>query len=337
MFQVLVAEDELWIRDAVAEMVEKLSPQFRVAGEASGGEEAWNFIQEHWPSIVITDIMMPNKNGLWLSEQIYLANVPLVTIIVSGYDNFQYAKQVMRFGVTEYLLKPVDEEELHAALNRSVRKLEAMAETREEVLNIQRFVENLSEMSQQAARAALKTLLSSILRLQGTTPGTRKSLLAILASKCNELLQSFNPRHTIVPLTADDEPGIHAYFAGLMEEWLIMYPQTADNQGNSAIRRVREYIDTHYFENFTLARLADMSHMSVSHFSVLFKKSTGHTCLNYLNLVRIAKAKELLQEPDLKIYEIADMAGYSSLPYFNRIFKQIVTITPVEYRKRLGL
>lgn len=61
MFQVLVAEDELWIRDAVVEMVEKLNPKFSVAGEASNGEEAWNFINEHWPSIVITDIMMPKK------------------------------------------------------------------------------------------------------------------------------------------------------------------------------------------------------------------------------------------------------------------------------------
>ncbi|MCL6459618.1 MAG: AraC family transcriptional regulator, partial [Gorillibacterium sp.] len=101
--------------------------------------------------------------------------------------------------------------------------------------------------------------------------------------------------------------------------------------------QVCEYIDAHYYENFTLARMADMSHMSVSYFSMLFKKTTGQTFLNYLNLVRLQKAKELLREPDLKIYEIADMAGYTSLPYFNRIFKQIVQITPVEYRRRLGL
>lgn len=337
MFQVLVAEDEVWIRDAIAEMVERLQPQFNVVGEVGNGEEAWDFIQEQWPSIVITDIMMPHKNGLWLSEKIFEANLPLVTIIISGYDNFQYAKQVMRYGITEYLLKPVDEEELHGALKRSVKRLEGMAEIREGVLNIQRFVEHLSEMGQQAVHTELKKLLTSILKLNETTLSMRKSLLAILSSKLNGLLQVFNPKHSYIPLTANDEPGINKYYADLLDELLLIDPQYAGPHVNASIKKICEYIDSHYFENFSLMRLAEMSHMSVSHFSMLFKKTTGQTCLNYLNLVRITKAKELLQEPDLKIYEIADMAGYSSLPYFNRIFKQIVTITPVEYRRRLGL
>jgi two-component system response regulator YesN len=338
MFQVLVAEDEVWIRDAVAEMVERLTPHFCVAGEVSNGEEAWNFIREHWPSILITDIMMPHKNGLWLSEQIYEAHLPLVTIIVSGYDNFQYAKQVMRFGITEYLLKPVDEEELHAALKRSVKKLEEMSEIHEGVLSIQRFIERMSEVGQQSMLLPeLKTLLASILKIKGTTPSMRKSLLAILSTKLNELLQAVDPHHSFKPLTADDEQGVLKHFADLLDEWLLILPQYTDHHVNASIKKVCEYIDVHYFDNFSLARLAEMSHMSISHFSMLFKKTTGHTCLNYLNLVRITKAKELLQEPDLKIYEIADMVGYSSLPYFNRIFKQIVTVTPVEYRKRIGL
>ncbi|MCR8633065.1 response regulator [Paenibacillus radicis (ex Xue et al. 2023)] len=337
MFQVLVAEDELWIRDAVAEMVDKLSPHFTVAGEVSNGEEAWDFIQEHWPSIVITDIMMPHKNGIWLSEQIYQANLPLVTIVVSGYDNFQYAKQVMRFGITEYLLKPVEEEELHAALKGAVKKLEGMKEIHEGVLHIQRFVEHMSEMNKPTVLTELKELLASFLYLRATTPGMSKSLFAILSAKLNGLLQAYDQRHVFIPLIADDEVGIHEHFAKLTDEWLLVYPQYTNHHVNSSIKKVQDHIDIHYFENFSLARMADRAHMSVSHFSMLFKKATGQTCLNYLNKVRITKAKELLKEPDLKIYEIADMVGYSSLPYFNRIFKQIVTITPVEYRKRIGL
>ncbi|TDF98724.1 response regulator transcription factor [Paenibacillus piri] len=337
MFQVLVAEDEQWIRDAVAEMVDRLAPHFTVVGEASNGEEAWDFIQEHWPSIVITDIMMPHKNGIWLSEQIYQANLPLVTIIVSGYDNFQYARQLMRFGISEYLLKPVDEEELQAALKRSVKKLEGMTEIHEGVLQIQSFVEHLSEKNQSTVLHELKALLTSILNMRVTSPGMRKSLLAILSAKLNGLIQAYDERYAFLPLTADDEAGIRKHFAVLMDDWLLVYPQYTNHHVNSSIKRVQEHIDIHYLENFSLARMADIARMSISHFSMLFKKTTGHTCLNYLNMVRIAKAKELLQDPDLKIYEIADKVGYSSMPYFNRIFKQIVTITPAEYRKRIGL
>jgi two-component system response regulator YesN len=337
MFQVLIAEDEIWIRDAVAEMVERLAPQFNVAGEVGNGDEAWNFIQEHWPSIVITDIMMPHKNGLWLCEKIHQAHLPIVTVVVSGYDNFQYAKKVMRYGVTEYLLKPLDEEELHGALKRSIQRLEGMTEIHEGVMNIQKFVEHLPEMSQHTVQSELQTLLTSIFKLKVTTPSSCKSLFAILSSKLSELLQAFSPQQAYKPFVPDDEQSIRKHFTDLIQAWILIYPQYADHSGNASIKRVCEYIDIHYFENFALARLAEMSHMSVSHFSMLFKKTTGQTCLNYLNLIRIRKAKELLKEPDLKIYEIADMVGYSSLPYFNRIFKQIVTITPVEYRKRMGL
>ncbi|MCU6790803.1 MULTISPECIES: response regulator [Paenibacillus] len=337
MFQVLIAEDEIWIRDAVAEMVERLAPQFNVAGEVGNGDEAWSFIQEHWPSIVITDIMMPHKNGLWLCEKIDQAHLPIVTIVVSGYDNFQYAKKVMRYGVTEYLLKPLDEEELHGALKRSIQRLEGMSEIHEGVLNIQKFVEHLPEMSRHTVQSELNNLLTAIFKLKLTTPSYRKSVFAILSSKLNELLQAFGTQQTHMSLATEDEQAIRKHFTDLIQAWILIYPQYADQSGNASIKRVCEYMDVHYFENFALARLAEMSHMSISHFSMLFKKTTGQTCLNYLNLIRIRKAKELLQEPDLKIYEIADMVGYSSLPYFNRIFKQIVTITPVEYRKRMGL
>ncbi|MCZ8516072.1 response regulator [Paenibacillus filicis] len=337
MFQVLVAEDELWIRDAIVEMVEKLHPEFSVAGEASNGEEAWNFINEHWPSIVITDIMMPKQTGLWLIEQIYQLNLPVVVIIVSGYDNFQYAKQAMRYGISEYLLKPVDEEELHSALNRSTKRLEYMSEVHDGYLIIQQFIEQLPEMSQKVMLHELNSILAYILKQRAASPSKAKSLLTIFNTKLSELFQAMFPQYTPTPFTGEDEQTIRKHFVGLMDTWLITSPKYESQQFKNSIKKVCDYIDAHYYENFTLVRLADMSHMSVSYFSMLFKKTTGQTFLNYLNLVRLQKAKELLKEPDLKIYEIADMVGYTSLPYFNRIFKQIVTITPVEYRKRLGL
>ncbi|WNR43025.1 response regulator transcription factor [Paenibacillus roseipurpureus] len=337
MFQVLVAEDELWIRDAVVEMVESMHPQFHVVGEASNGEEAWNFINEHWPSIVITDIMMPKKTGLWLIEQIYELNLPVVVIVVSGYDNFQYAKQAMRYGITEYLLKPVDEVELQSALNRSTKRLEQMTELHEGYLTIQSFIEQLPEMSPKTLSQQINSLLTLILKQRAVSPSKVKSLLTILSMKLNELFQAMIPEFAPTPLTEEDEQGIRKHFTGLLDMWLIASPKYEAQQYKNSIKQVCDYIDSHYYENFTLARLADMSHMSVSYFSLLFKKTTGQTFLNYLNEVRLQKAKELLQEPDLKIYEIADMVGYTSLPYFNRIFKQIITITPVEYRKRLGL
>lgn len=337
MFQVLVAEDEVWIRDALVEMIDKLNPQFTVIGDVSNGAEAWDFIQENWPSIVVTDIMMPRNNGLWLSEKIYEMNLPIEVIIASGYDNFQYAKQAMRFGIHEYLLKPIDETELHGALQRAVKRLEGMLEMRESILKIQQYIDKFQGFGQQKQLQEMNSLVAHILRIKTKSPAAGKSLLSILSNKLNELLQGMNPTHTFIPLKEHEEKSIHKYFHDLVEMWIMAYPAYSNQNVHAVIEKVCEYIENHYYDDFSLTKLAERAHLSVSYFSTLFKKVKGQTCLNYYNQVRMDKAKELMLEPDLKIYEVANMVGYNSMPYFNRLFKELVGMTPIDYRKRLGV
>ncbi|TBL74601.1 response regulator transcription factor [Paenibacillus thalictri] len=336
MFQVLIAEDELWIRSAIGEMVEKLSPEFHVVGEVGNGEEAWNFIQEHWPAILITDIMMPRQNGLWLAEQIYEHELPMSTIIVSGYDNFQYAKQAMRFGIFEYLLKPLNVDELHESLRRSARRLAGMTDTRDTIGRIQQFADALPDLSQAELLEQIDSLVNDTFALK-TPPGIRTNLLSSLSSRLNEFLRGIDPQFGGMPLAAEGEEAIRHHFHQLIDRWMDMVPQYGNQNVKLAIRRVRDHIDKHYTHNYSLPEAAEMAHLSVSHFSSLFKKSTGLTYLNYVNQLRIEKAKELLLAPEVKIYEVADQVGFTSLPYFNRVFKQLVGTTPLEFRKRRGI
>lgn len=333
MIEVLIAEDELWIRNAIGEMVEKLRSDFHVAGEVGNGEDAWEFIQANWPTILITDIMMPRKDGLWLAEQISVHELPMVTIIVSGYDNFQYAKQAMRHGISEYLLKPVNEAELHEALRRSVRRLDGMSDTRETISRIQKFSETLPDLAQMDLVQHIDSLVNDTMKLK-VPARMQTSLLHLLSSRLNELLQGVDPGFPGYPLTAEREEEVRRHFHGLIDAWIELSPQYGSQHVKMAIRRVCEHIDKHYAHNLSLPEAAEMAHLSVSHFSSLFKKSTGLTYLNYVNQLRIQKAKELLLVPETKIYEVADQVGFVSLPYFNRVFKQLVGTTPLEFRKR---
>jgi two-component system response regulator YesN len=337
MFEVLIAEDEVWIRSAIVKMVEKLGPQFRVVGETDNGEEAWEFIGKHWPTILITDIMMPGKDGLWLAGQIYERQLPMVTIIASGYDNFQYAKQAMRYGITEYLLKPINEEELHGALTRSVERLESTSDVRETIGRIQEFMDSLPDYTQQDLLRNIDELVQQTLKLKAVAPGIRRSLLEMLSAKLGELLQGIDAEFHPVQLPEGGEKELRRHFHTLMEKWILLYPQFTSHHVKSAIRRVCDYIEHNPAHNLPLAEAAEMVHLSASHFSALFKKSTGMTYLNYVNQVRIEKAKELLLVPELKVYEVAEKAGFATLPYFNRVFKQSLGVTPLEYRKRLGV
>lgn len=66
-----------------------------MVGEARNGADAWSLIHDVWPTILVTDIMMPDTDGIWLIQQIEEQMLPIVTIVVSGHDDFEYARQAI--------------------------------------------------------------------------------------------------------------------------------------------------------------------------------------------------------------------------------------------------
>jgi two-component system response regulator YesN len=119
MHKVLVVDDEAYVRKGLLELVEWSEMKLTIVGEARNGKEALGLIQELKPDLVITDIRMPAIDGL---ELIRLVNEdgrykPLF-IIISGYHDFNYARQALRYGVRDYILKPIDEEELASTLRK---------------------------------------------------------------------------------------------------------------------------------------------------------------------------------------------------------------------------
>ncbi|WP_044481127.1 response regulator transcription factor [Paenibacillus antibioticophila] len=130
MMNVLLVDDEPWVIEGLRTMVNWMDHGFQVCGEASNGPDAFRMIQELGPELVLTDINMPVINGLELIEQSnrVMARPPKF-IILSGYDNFNYALTAMHQRVAEYLLKPIDEEEIEAVLVRLRRRIMEELET----------------------------------------------------------------------------------------------------------------------------------------------------------------------------------------------------------------
>lgn len=119
MLQVLLVDDEPWVLEGLRTMVNWEKHGFRVCGEALNGPEALVKMQELRPEVVVTDIHMPVISGLELIERSRrLLAKPPKFVILSGYDDFNYALTAMRQRVAEYLLKPIDEDEFGAILDR---------------------------------------------------------------------------------------------------------------------------------------------------------------------------------------------------------------------------
>jgi two-component system, response regulator YesN len=337
MYHVLVVEDELLIRDAIVEMVQQMDG-FKVTGEASGCEEGWRLIQELWPTVLITDIQMPDKDGLELIGRIRNHRLPVVSIIISGHDSFPYAQNAIRLNVSEYLLKPISEKELHAALSRSVSRLETLTEHNQILLDIQSFVDQLHQFEPVQLFERADRLLNAILGQRTWDKGVKMSYLRIFMGKLVEYVKVIHTDFEEASLPEDlNGHQVRQVFHDLLHEWVRRYPQFANNNMRLVIKRACEYIQTHLQEELTLKQMADYSNLSASYFGVLFKQYSGKSFVNYVNQIRIEKALEYLRNSDKKIYEIAEEVGFASLPYFNRVFKHVWNVTPNEYRKGLGL
>ncbi|UQZ80931.1 putative response regulatory protein [Paenibacillus konkukensis] len=336
MYHVLVAEDEVWIRNAIVEMIERFDLGFKVVAQASDGMEAWNLINQCWPNVVITDIVMPQLDGLSLLQKCDEYHISMVPIVISGYENFKYAQQAMRYGATEYLLKPVPAEDLKRALTRSVERLQQFHSNHEPLHKIQHFIETMEMMNHQQLVKDAVQLILYIGKMKADTR-VKSGLYRIFANKLNDQLDSVIRNYRKLPLDNDkDAEAIQSYFVKLLEEW--SRHQHRDEQKNRALlKKVNEYVQKNYHKDITLSQIADYTDLSISRFCVLFKMNSGDSFINYVNMFRIEKAKHLLLDTDLKVYEVADMVGFSSLPYFNRLFKSVANQTPNEYRRSLGL
>ena len=206
MKKVLLVEDENLIRRGLKFQMDWTAVNCVVAGEAASGQEGLEQIQNLQPDIVITDIRMPDMDGLEMLAA-GQAECPFDAIIISGYSEFEYAQQAIHLGVSEYLLKPANLNNRYAA-----------------------------------------TML--------------------------------------------------------------------------------QYIQQHYAEHISLTDLSQELNISCTHLNAKFKGETGYTFHDFLNYYRICKAVELQKQRNYKLYEIAELVGFSDYKYFNKVYKRYVGYAP---------
>lgn len=252
MLTVAVIDDNYPVRKGLSHKINSLSDDFSVIGDAGDSVEGLSLILSKRPQIVVTDIRLPGSTGLSMIKEIYRTYHPQV-IVISGYAEFEYAREALSLGVIAYLVKPVVEEELKEALNKAAA--------------------NLTGEAASAKAAAL--------------------------GKPSEEYENAG--------------AIKSYYAG----------------------KVVDYIEKHYTENLKIGNIAEELALSESYLSRTFREETGFTITDYRTCYSIAMAACLLENPELKVYEVAEKTGYSDQRYFSRIFRQRVGLTPLEYREMI--
>lgn len=124
MYKLLIVDDEVRIRTGLSSLIEWEVYGIEISGLAEDGLKAYQHIKSESPDIVLVDISMPNMTGIELIELCSHLDSPPKFIILSGYDDFEYLRKAIQLGAIDYLLKPVDEDELIHAVSSCLKVLE---------------------------------------------------------------------------------------------------------------------------------------------------------------------------------------------------------------------
>ena len=157
MYKVFLADDEIVVREGIRNNFPWEQTDFVLTGEAPDGEMALSMIQDIKPDILITDIRMPFMDGLELCRAVSATMPWIYIIILSGYDDFAYAREAISLGVKEYLLKPVSGQELLQVLNHQA---ECIREDKRQQANLRTYRDQLASSGQLLKQRLLTDLIS---------------------------------------------------------------------------------------------------------------------------------------------------------------------------------
>ncbi len=137
MYRILIVDDEPAGLNHVRMILQKKCPQYKIIGSANNGKEALDMIRRDQPDVLITDIRMPVMNGIEFVELVKQEFPSILAVIVSGYSEFEYAKSALKFGVCDYLLKPLVPSDMQKIMEKLEHRLNTLYyEKRNHILSV---------------------------------------------------------------------------------------------------------------------------------------------------------------------------------------------------------
>lgn len=411
MYKLLIVEDENKTREALKACLDWTRLNITEIRDVSNGKQALSLMKEYQADLVISDIRMPEMDGIEMASQIRDLYPSTNVIIVSAYSEVSYLKSAIKIDAIDYLLKPYDSDELEQAVITGLRRLEESEKKRraESVLlsNLPllreqwfRYVINSSriymhEWTEKKSSYHLDefdgmefvVISVDFQQMEGIDSLIFKQVVlqqlkAIV--KRNTIILGFsvsfqNRDHELI-IVGGDSPGenttpkwievARAIEQGIIENGMhniyvrcgpvvdslmdinksyakrdAIIAQTEEEarhvgyiplqeRDTLLVQSIKKIIEKQYWsENLTVNSMADDLSYTSAYLCTIFKKATGITVNNYVNLYRIKRAKELLNDVTLKVADVSALVGFTSENYFSKVFKKYEGYSPSEYKR----
>lgn len=363
-YNVVIIDDEHWTREVIKSLVDWDALGLIVVGESSDGAFGLELIEKFKPEIIITDVAMPNMNGLDLVGSLRKIGNTAEILIVSGYDDFEYIHRAMKLDVSDYLLKPIKPDELNEQLRSCIKKIDEKQKHMEAYVEISAtgFLDAPWSGAFQALKSkahdhlysceidAMILVFSEMDRLlsdHAEAAYSKSAMIYIYFSLVEQLQQFINEKGFRI---SDLYGGAEAQFVfnhdSTTQQMLLFicnqYCKVAKevqylikNRNRLDVSLIKRYLEEHYTESLSLEQTANRFFVSKEYLSKVFKSEVGIGFSEFVTQLRMEKAKHLILEQKVPIKEIGYMVGYLEQPHFYKKFKGYFGMTPGEMKQTL--
>lgn len=345
MLRILLVDDEKYAIEGLISMLNWDCFQGELVGTASSGEEALALLESVHPDVIISDIKMGGMNGIELAKRVHEKQKQIQVILLTAHGEFEYARQAIRYGVIDYILKPITREKLEQLNKLLIRKTEQALLRHKSYLAVwddslkERLLEALKKGDRNTLDEFFQSQLFSDLMGGNDCNPVGIQLLNYLYLYLESM--NLNPQaisrsrsetmESFLDITAPQEKAdyIITKYYDLLSGVSLQKNAHTDAIATYALRYIEEHFDN---PDFNLSALSYAMHVSLSHLSTVFKQATGTNLSAYVAELRLEKARHLLADMRYSVSEVSALSGYSDAKYFAKLFKKKTGSTPSEYR-----
>lgn len=360
ILRMIIVDDEYPVREMLRRTIPWDKHHVSVVGVAEDGREAVELVRAFKPELVLTDIRMLGMDGIDLSKWVYQNCPDTRVIFLSAYRDFENAKMALKYDVVDYILKPVDEEQLFTVIDKVrgeyIKKMNE-AEEKKRMRNIiehhiprlyVKYVDDLDnvfrsmktfnwEDTERFIRKYFENYRNDWKDTREYLHVSAFELLAVI-KRLQEQNETF-PRYNVPQQELDELKKLKNVFdmcetvIRIFREYFDLMLKSGRSKNENLIGEIKEYVKNHCTDIIKISDVASRFHISPSYLSRLFKNIHGATFIDFLVNCRLEKAKELLLGSDAKIYEVSSLAGFGSEKHFIRAFKKHFGLSPMKFRE----
>ncbi len=335
MYSVIMIDDEIWALRGLMGIIDWNEYGFEIQGTFTNSREALDAIIASRPDVVFTDIRMPDIDGVELIKQIREQKLPTRIVIVTAYEDFEIARMALKTNVTDYLIKPLDREEVKNAARAIYEQLAGDTEKSFQLTDYDFSDERvflLPEVSRYLC--SIQTPGMRILVCDHEREEDNLTPIYIKGYAYSYLIHKSEQKFCV---PKENRIGLSTPILSLeqlperIKEAQMSYQGDFVFSENELTAHIQRFIYENMDQKLSLEKIASHFYLSKSYVYELFRNYTETSAINFLKEVRLTRAAAYLSSGKTCIQEVAALVGYDDPSYFSKQFKIKYGCTPERY------